>query len=207
MIKLTFAQVFALFALLACDLKFCLAKRARVIKSPTDATVYTFKAGVKHVIPDWNTFVSLGYDVSNIETLPAAEIAAIPTGDTVGLIKEEPTAPNPLFNCPCVSRAAYQASIAPDENSHKPHLICFIDSPEAKHLLTIYDHHMLKIHHKVIASNSTEVYTYAKVVTGTAEMDGCDVVVNIVADETAAANKYECPEMCKPVPITELPLK
>lgn len=195
-----------LLLLLLCTTIFYLssAKRARVIKSYNDATVYTYKGGVKRPIPDWNTFVSMGYDVSQIENFSAEEIAAIPTADSVAQIKEE-RIDNPIKDCPCVSNAQYKASID-NSNPKQHHLICLVDNEEAQILLRKYDSVHMKIHHRLVPANTTDYFSAERSGEKQDTISDCDVVVHLTRDETAAANKYSCPEMCLPVPITTLPL-
>jgi hypothetical protein len=174
--------------------------------------VYTLRNGVRHAIPDWGTFVGLGYDVSEIKTLEDADMAAIPEGDPASAIVEEVAPENPLKGCPCISTDVYETSLKP--YVHKVHTFCFIENKQSAEFLKMFDHKLMGIEHKVIPANALETYTYNETLVATEEMKGCDLVLNLLeGDDThlEAKNgtdydKYACPEMCLPVPVTELPL-
>lgn len=185
-----------------------------VIKTYRDRTVYILKDGVRHTIPDWATFVALGYDVSEIKTLEDATVEGYPLGEDASAIKEAPPIPNPLKGCPCVSTDVYEQSL--QQYVHKNPMFCFIENAQSSEFLKQFDNKLMNIQHKVLPASALETYGYNETVTATEEMKGCDLVLNLLADDethttqsTYSPNgydKYACPEMCAPVPITELPL-
>ena len=184
-----------------------------VIKTYRDRTVYTLRDGIRHEIPDWATFVALGYDVSEIKTLEDADMEAIPKGDPASQIVEAPTVNNPLKGCPCVSQDVYEASLQP--YVHKIHMFCFIESKYTQEFLKMFDHKMMAIEHKVIPASAIHAYSHNQTVIATEEMKGCDLVLNLIEGDDIHAplgsnssgyDKYACPEMCLPVPLTELPI-
>jgi uncharacterized protein YceK len=185
-----------------------------VIKTYRDRTVYTLKDGVRHVIPDWATFVALGYDVSEIKTLEDAALEAYPLGEPASAIVEEAPVPNPLKGCPCVSKDVYEQSLK--QYVHKVQTFCFVENKQSEEFLEQFDHRLMGIQHRVIPEASLNSYNFNDTVTATAEMKGCDLVLNLLTEDDAHAtqstysktgyDKYACPEMCMPVPIVELPL-
>lgn len=182
-----------------------------VVKTYHDRTVYVLKDGMKHSIPDWGTFVALGYDVSNIKTLEDADLAAIPEGEPASAIVEAPKIENPLRGCPCVSEDVYEQSLK--TYLHKTHMFCFIENQQSTEFFKLFDHKMLSIQHKMLPITALDAYTNKEVLTATPEMKDCDIVINLlegdihgVQNSTKTFDKYVCPEMCVPVPYTELPL-
>jgi hypothetical protein len=179
-----------------------------VIKTYYDRSVYTLSSdNVRHLIPDWSTFVSMGYDVGEIRTLKDEEMNAIPIGKEASAIVEAPTIENPLKDCPCISDAAYAHSL--ETHEHKTHLLCLVENKNSAELLRIYDHKLLNIAHRVVSQDVLKTYGYTSKVEGTEEMKGCDVILNLVDSEfmgSSRFDKYICPEMCLPVPYVEMPL-
>ena len=190
--------------------------RDQVIKTYHDRSVYTLSEdNVRHYIPDWSTFVALGYDVSNIKTLSDEDMAKIPIGEPASAIVEVPLPDNPMKGCPCLSDAAYSESIEAPKRTPRAQLICLIENRESTEFLRMFDHKLLNIPHKLIPRSAVRVYGTNDTLTATPEMKGCDIVLNLLPSEVLHANgtrskslfdKYVCPEMCIPVPYTELPL-
>eukprot|EP00598_Pedospumella_elongata_P007581 CAMPEP_0184972332 /NCGR_PEP_ID=MMETSP1098-20130426/4341_1 /TAXON_ID=89044 /ORGANISM="Spumella elongata, Strain CCAP 955/1" /LENGTH=638 /DNA_ID=CAMNT_0027494593 /DNA_START=26 /DNA_END=1942 /DNA_ORIENTATION=+ len=183
------------------------------IKTYHDKTVYTLsKDGKRHVIPDWATFVGLGYDVGEIKTIEDAEMEKIPIGEPASQIVEEKLDDNPMRGCPCVSEDAYQYSLHPAE--HKTKLFCFVDNKQSKAFFEKFDPKQLNIEHKLVPPSALQSYTYNQTVPESPEMKGCDITINLIEgsvdisqlNSTTGFDKYVCPEMCLPVPYTELPL-
>lgn len=190
------------------------AKKDPIVKNYRDRTVYTLKDGVRHAIPDWATFVALGYDVSEIKTLEDAALEAYPLGDPASAIVEAPPIPNPLKGCPCVSTDVYEQSLK--QYVHKTHTFCFIENKQSTEFLKMFDHKLMGIEHKVIPHSALSSYNFNETLTATTEMSGCDLVLHLLEGDdnhtahstngTGGYDKYACPEMCMPMPITELPL-
>lgn len=165
-----------------------------VIKPVHSKAVYMLEEGVKHLIPDWATFVSLGYDISNIRYMDDAEADAIPEGNWVKQIVEETIEKHPFGKCPCITDDTYQASLN-ITNNMRSHMICFDQTEEA---VKLYKQHYF-LHHNNISQRLTK-YNESEV----SSYEGCDVVMRI--HETLPAVKFLCPEQCRPVPVVDVAL-
>lgn len=195
-------------------LPFCTLAKDPVAKTYHDRTVYVISGGKKHAIPDWGTFVALGYDVSNIKTYEDAFMAGIPEGEPASAIVEAPKIGNPMKGCPCISEDVYEQSLKTYE--HKTHMFCFVENQQSTEFFKLFDHKMLSIQHKIVPKSALDSYTLEETLTATPEMQGCDIVINLLEGDihgvqnavngTKVFDKYVCPEMCMPVPYTELPL-
>jgi hypothetical protein len=90
----------------------------KVVKTYRDRSVYVVdNANTRHHIPDWSTFLSLGYDVSNIQTITDEAMAALTLGAPLDPIAEEPTPPNPFAGCPCVSLNSFLLTVNGNKGS------------------------------------------------------------------------------------------
>lgn len=174
-----------------------------VIKTYRDKSVYILHNGTRHVIPDWKTFVSLGYDLRDIQTYDDAKLEAIPLGEPASQILEAPEVKNPFKRCPCISTAAYEASL--NKATKATHLICLIENAQSNAFLKEFDKTLLKFHHKLVPQSIMTSYSHAKELTADPEIKTCDIVLNLLSD-SEIVDKYACPEMCMPIPYTELPL-
>lgn len=149
---------------------------------------------MKHFIPDWSTFVSLGYDISSIHHMEDAEVDAFPEGDNVKQIVEEKIDKHPFGQCPCITDDTYLASLNVTANM-RPHLICFDENEES---LKLYKQHYF-LHHNNI---SQKLIQYNESVETSYE--DCDVIMRI--NNQLPTTKYMCPEQCGPKPIVEISL-
>jgi hypothetical protein len=209
-----------LFALIVIDVPFCSSKD-RVIKTYSDATVYLLKNGTKHVIPDWDTFLSLGYDINNLKTLDDVVMMSYPLGEPVSVVKMEATLQNPYKDCPCVTQAKYYESTV-KSLSKRSHMLCFIDNDEYRYFIGSFNETETTTNNSANNNSSSssklpfryraitpEVLLHSKVnftsIYEKDEVKGCEVVINIV-DDSFPIDKYVCPESCKPIPYTEVKL-
>jgi hypothetical protein len=165
-----------------------------VIKPVHGKSVYLLEDGVKHFIPDWSTFVSLGYDISSIRYMDDAEVNALPEGSEVKQIVEEKIDKHPFGGCPCITDDTYQASLQVTKNM-RPHMICFDENEES---IKLYKQHYFLHHnnisHKLITFNETVESSYEE----------CDVIMRIHND--VPTTKHLCPEQCGPKPIVDVSL-
>ena len=59
-------------------------KLDRVVKG-SGKSIYTITPdGSKHHVPDWDTFVALGFGINSIETISDKELDALPLGPALG---------------------------------------------------------------------------------------------------------------------------
>jgi hypothetical protein len=207
-----------------------LGSRLKVVKTYRDRSVYVVDGeNVRHYIPDWSTFLTLGYDVGDIVTLTDEAMEALKLGDPLDSIKEEPTPPNPYAGCPCISQNQFLLSVKKKEEANatngdasterlsasesgsniEHHHICLVDNANTQHFLSLYSSLSL---HKVSANSMTfskipANYTqtsYQKLTTKVDDLRHCDAVMEFT--KKPDLYKYTCPEQCHPVPYTLISL-
>ena len=210
-----------------------LGGKLKVVKTYHDRSVYVVDGNnVRHIIPDWSTFLTLGYDVGDIITLNEESMAELKLGDPLDPIHEEPTPPNPYAGCPCISQnqflvslkkkesettaAAADTSVKTDTHSQpehgsgtEHHHICLVEGANTEKFLTLYSSLTL---HKVsanaltfskIPSNYTQL-SYHNLTDKSPDLQRCDVVMEFT--KKADLYKYTCPEQCSPIPYTLISL-
>lgn len=55
-----------------------------VIRGYGSQEIFVVTDGQRHSIPDWETFLSLGYNGNEIKKMPEAQVEAIPLGSPLG---------------------------------------------------------------------------------------------------------------------------
>jgi len=200
------------------------SNKLTVIKAGRNRAVYVLDThNQRHLIPDWSTFVSLGYDVSDIKSISDAEMNSYVEGDSLDPIAEEETPPNPFSQCPCFSNAQHIANL---KNStlikHKYH-VCFVNNT----IFHQYENEFHALFHSLATSSKEDPdpsttlnrrelsyriisdhyrdARYAELLTMTKEIEGCDLLIDLIDD--IHHYKYECPEKCVPIPFTKLPIQ
>ena len=200
-------------------------ERLKVIKTYRDRAVYVLDTNnTRHVIPDWSTFVSLGYDQREIITLRDEEMNAIPEGEPLDPIVEEKLPQNPYSQCPCFANSQY-VSLMKNSSIHKPsYQVCFVNSTvlytsrnKLQSLFKFASALPLKLEEKsepfhgshrlryVLVSSQFSESLYRKRESLTQEIEHCDLLVELVED--LSYYKYECPEKCIPIPYTKIPVR
>ena len=91
-----------------------LVSKPKAIMVPGRKAIYTLDKGVKHLIPDWDSFCSLGYDLSHIVYVSAAEMDAFETGPDVAAIQEEGVRDDSA-PCPCHSKSRHPYELQHNE--------------------------------------------------------------------------------------------
>lgn len=156
-------------------------------------SIFRLINGYKQHIPDWNTFIGLGYGINDIKRMTDQELDVIPLGAAIDSIVEEKPF-NPHEKCPCMSASHFEA-INPTNHS-KTLSLCFIKNPMSIELFSAHRIFSENGHYKLVESTLKENTT------------SCDVVI-ILQREILFNNrsfKYECPEECKPIPQVNIPL-
>lgn len=177
----------------------------QAVKTPSSKSVYYIEDGTLHHIPDWNTFVSLGYDVDDIKVISDEELAKIPMGEAAGQIWEDKVPDSPLKDCPCISNSGIAAAESVNATHGKLHKICFINSTETEAVLKTFDPNHLQIHYSVIPESLYHMNYGGNDTKARGNITQlCDVVMKIV--NASSLIKYVCPETCVPVPYTEVPI-
>lgn len=154
-------------------------------------SVYLIFDGKKHHIPDWNTFVSLGYDISDIKGMSDQDINNIPDGEPLKAIVEQPHPINPYEECPCLSKSRFDPYKSGDIFEKRHHL-CFESN---------------NITQSIFNDNSEDFdMNWSFVEPGNYTAHHCDVIFRVISpsSEDDYHDKFYCPESCSPVPITEV---
>lgn len=181
--------------------------KLKVIKTRSDRSVYVLdQSNIRHVIPDWSTFLSLGYDVNDIVTISDEKMKEYELGDPLHQIAEERTPPNPYAGCPCINNAQYLVSLdqqkaAKKEQAQHAHEACIVDNSASKEFLAKYNQlHKSEhaLHYRIIPSNYTQS-NYSLSMDVTDDLKTCDVVLQFTRSKTLY--KYTCPEQCAPKPF------
>ena len=79
-------------------------KKPIPIMVPGAKTIFLLDNGVKHHIPDWDTFVNMGFGLGNIKYLTQEEWDAIPEGTEEEKIADIENLNEPQCPCESVSR-------------------------------------------------------------------------------------------------------
>jgi hypothetical protein len=203
-------------------------RKLKVIKAANrEKAVFVLdEQNVRHLIPDWSTFTSLGYDIADIIYLPPDELHALQEGVPLEAIVEEESPSNPLTECPCYSDSQHLATVKNTSINKPSYLLCFVNNSllsssyreEFDFLLfqrsssASHQHHNLEVSFKLISSTYTERY-YHNLFEKEKEIEKCDMLVDVIDEETSLSSttsslyKYECPEKCVPVPYTKLSIE
>eukprot|EP01031_Cornospumella_fuschlensis_P028546 gene28546-34458_t len=192
------------------DVRRRMEERMTPIKTFTDRTVYALDSHkVRHVIPDWNTFVSSGFSQNEIKTVTDEVMASYPVGEPLGHIEEVSVGPQ---GCPCQESAEYADQIPKREPGFAALHLCLIENVQAK---SLFGHVSDKAGENAGASlpagfmwvSSAYNQSYFNSVNSMpAELKECYAVVEVLGRESELLEKYECPEQCLPVPFSAIPL-
>lgn len=172
-------------------------RKPRVIKTYHGKSVYLLDEDkVKHHIPDWSTFVALGFDVRDISVVSNEEMNSYVEGNQLDKIEETITR-NPSHSCPCTPffDPAERRNSTADQSLN----LCVVSSPSGHRVFDTFISGQKKSHHLQI-----------RFVPPTTRQEGiseelaktCDVVLDVTSNTTQAYGKYLCPEVCAPVPYT-----
>lgn len=187
-----------------------MSERMSPIKTFRDKTVYALDSHkVRHVIPDWNTFVSSGFSQNEIRTVADEEMEKYPIGEPLGQIEEVSVGPQ---GCPCQESAEYADQIKKKEPGFETLLICL---PENVHSSSLFSQlsesggssgrPVLPSGFKWVPSAYNQSY-FSTVNEMPDDLKDCYAVIEVLGRESELMEKYECPELCLPVPFSAIPL-
>ena len=91
-------------------------------------SIYLIVDNVRHHIPDWSTFVSLGFGADNIKRIPQEKLDGYTEGPAVGAIEEAVNAPSPYEGCPCVHQSNYDINTKSGNSSKQITSVCILES-------------------------------------------------------------------------------
>lgn len=162
-----------------------------LIKGP-GRSIYLVENNIKRLIPDWETFVALNYDINQVQTLSELEYDAINEGEELPSILKKVNVDESISICPCQS-----SSRNITENKHIKNIICFLDNDISYFFFLTHSNESLRIHYDIISSLSNN-------------NSHCTVIINLIRmqafSESQCKQKYICPEQCMPIPYTEIPV-
>jgi hypothetical protein len=174
-------------------------RKPRVIKTYRGKSVYLLDEDkVRHHIPDWSTFVALGFDARDISAVSDEEMNSFVEGNQLDRIQAT-QAHDPSHSCPCTPffDPAERRNATADQSLN----LCVVSSPSGHRVFDTFISGQKKSHHLQI-----------RFVPPTTRQEGisedlsksCDVVLDVTSNTTQAYGKYMCPEVCVPVPYTLL---
>jgi hypothetical protein len=185
------------------SLKRYLGGKFKVVKTYHDKSVFLLdQDNIRHHIPDWATFIALGYDVNDIVTVTDAEMAGYTIGNPLNPIVEEQVH-NPFERCPCYRISQYMESLKVDDKKRVTHTICFIDSKSSREVIDKYELEKIGINYSIVPENYT-YSNYHEHLQPSPFLTNCSILLEISPQDIPI--KYECPEKCVPVPYSMLSL-
>ena len=115
------------------------------IMVPGTRAIYTVHDGVIHLIPDWDTFCSLGYDMSHVEYVSQEKLNSYKKGPDLKPIAEQ-KARDYSEPCPCKSKSRNPFTIK-NNTTTLPRNICILKNKPMVQLFTeVYELNMLEKH-------------------------------------------------------------
>ncbi len=104
-----------------------LSSNSSLIKGYKGRGIYIFDNGIKHHIPDWLTFIGMGFDLSQVKSIPDNEIEALPEGEPLSQVispyERDANGNIIVDHCPCEHKVKNQNTLF---NSS----ICIINNSE-----------------------------------------------------------------------------
>jgi len=115
------------------------------IMVPGTRAIYTIHDGVIHLIPDWDTFCSLGYDMSHVDYVAQQKFNSYKKGPDLKSIGEA-GARDYSEPCPCKSKSRNPLAVTANTTTH-PRNICILKNKPMVQLFTeVYELNMLQRH-------------------------------------------------------------
>ncbi len=111
----------------------------RVLKAPAvmvagQKAIYTVENGRKHLIPDWDTFCNLGYDLSSVKYITQQEMNSYPDAEVLKEVAESGHR-DYKKECPCHSKSRQPYTLNKDLRIRN---ICFLKNKPFDELFTKY---------------------------------------------------------------------
>ncbi|RYH29032.1 hypothetical protein EON65_09995 [archaeon] len=187
-----------------------MTERMSPIKTYRDKSVYALDSHkVRHLIPDWNTFVSSGFSQAEIKTVADEEMEKYPIGEPLGQIEEVAVGPQ---GCPCQESAEYADQLKKKEPGFETLSICLVENVHATSLFDqLSESDVSNAGSKLppgfqwVSSAYNQSYFNTQHDMPT-DLKECYVVIEVLGGESELMEKYECPEQCLPVPFSAIPL-
>ena len=131
-------------------------KKDGAVMVPGTRAIYTLSNGVKHLIPDWDTFCSLGYDLSSVLYISAEKMASYPTGPDVPAVTE--SAPRDYRQpCPCASRSRNPYAISANATIRARNICILKNKAMDKLFIEVYELNMLQKHLHFLLINEEQM--------------------------------------------------
>jgi hypothetical protein len=172
--------------------------------------VYILKDGIKHEVSNWNYFVSLGYESTDIQVFNNTAIESYPNGEVVAPPVPPPRPPAPLRNpCPCLSSSSHNLSSEEQYNTQisKKYIICILKNKESEKIFTTFNADQLDLNFLLLSDDVVNKYMLGNA-TDLPETNGCHVLFKLIVDESIDDEvERRCPGVCLPIPYMEVPVR
>lgn len=115
------------------------------IMVPGTRAIYTIHDGVIHLIPDWDTFCSLGYDMTHVDYVTQQKFNSFTKGPDLKSIGEQ-GARDFSEPCPCTSKSRNPFAIKANTTTRARNVCILKNKPMVQLFTEVYELNMLEKH-------------------------------------------------------------